>query len=67
MGAAMPVRATAEERKRFAFRALILLEMPPRAGLAGIIFFLRGFFVYLHRQSVSTQCIPTEQSSPEVR
>jgi hypothetical protein len=29
MGAAMPVRATAEERNRFAFRALRLLEMPP--------------------------------------
>jgi hypothetical protein len=29
MGAAMPVRATAEERKRFAFRALRLLEIPP--------------------------------------
>jgi len=29
MGAAMPVRATAEDKKRFAFKALRLLEMPP--------------------------------------
>lgn len=30
MGAAMPVRATPEERDRFAFKALKLLEIPPR-------------------------------------
>lgn len=35
IGAAMPVRATAEERKRFAFRAWRLLEMPPGRVVSG--------------------------------
>jgi hypothetical protein len=37
MGAAIPVRATADDRKRFAFRALRLLEIPPGFLLAECI------------------------------
>jgi hypothetical protein len=47
----MPVRATAEERKRFAFRALRLLQMPPRVRLAEIIFFLEvSSFTFINNQ-----------------
>lgn len=35
IGAAIPVRATAVERKRLAFKAFKLLEMPPINMLAG--------------------------------
>jgi hypothetical protein len=35
MGAAIPVRATAEDRKRFARRDFRLLEIPPIGTLAG--------------------------------
>ena len=36
MGAAMPVRATADDRKRLAFKAFKLLEIPPTAMSAGV-------------------------------
>ena len=36
IGAAIPVRATAEDKKRFAFKAFKLLEMPPESILADV-------------------------------
>jgi hypothetical protein len=50
MGTAMPVRATAEERKRFALRDLRLLEMPPALALVRVSFFEVISQSYLHRQ-----------------
>ena len=41
IGAAIPVSATADERKRLAFKAFKLLEMPPINVLAGVAWSLR--------------------------
>jgi hypothetical protein len=64
-GVAMPVMATAEDRKRLALRALKSLDRPPRSHVvsrtrAG---WLRTWSAYPHRQSVSARCSPAVQSS----
>lgn len=47
MGAAIPVRATAEDKKRLAFKAFKLLEMPPTNMSAGFLWSLEGLHLVL--------------------
>ena len=51
MGAAIPVRATADDKKRLAFKAFRLLEMPPAktsADVAVLIIRLRRILAFVY-------------------
>ena len=47
IGAAIPVRATAEDKKRFAFKAFKLLEMPPASMLAHVAWPIERILILL--------------------
>jgi hypothetical protein len=47
MGAAMPVRATADDRKRLALKAFKLLEMPPKNMSADVAWIFERLLLIL--------------------
>jgi hypothetical protein len=64
MGAAIPVRATAEDKKRFALRDFRLLEMPPaNVSVEDLGSSVSAVVYHLHTRLVSIRCTPAEQSS----
>ena len=54
IGAAIPVRATAEDKKRFAFKAFKLLEMPPNDMSVDVAWSIEGLYrvlTFVHNEN----------------